>query len=357
MKVHTIIASILLILGCAGILYAQDDADDEQFNRSSPNQSIDLSGAIRELQENFDKLQSEVGQLKERVEGLERSNSTGDNSSIESVPSEVRQLRERVERLERSNSTGDNGRIESASTHISSKKSKSSQEFDIRIVLLVVMLIIMMILVAIIIMILGKHKEEKTPWIKSKFSSEIKPPQELSSPSRTQTAPAASSHSAHVSPPSAPVQPPSRPTNISPTQASPVKHPDDNISTLFQSKELRDKRRSSGFADVYVDLNAEIATRITQGEKIAPVFEKDGNYISAPYILIQGKDLYPNFYRFNEGRLIPKDKESTLQQIYDIEGSLPGLVDKCIPAQLIPQANQYTIQKKGSMVIKTPVQM
>jgi hypothetical protein len=147
-----------------------------------------------------------------------------------------------------------------------------------------------------------------------------------------------------------------RPTSTSPTQASPAYRLDD-ISTLFQSKELRDKRRSSEVVDVYVDLNAENATRITQGEKIAPVFEGGGNFMGAPYVLIQGKDLYPNFYRFNEGRPIPKDKESMLQQIYDIEGRLPGLVDKCIPAQVIPQANQYTILKKGSMVIKTPVQM
>ncbi|MDR3342797.1 MAG: hypothetical protein LBT14_08440 [Treponema sp.] len=252
MKVHTIIASILLILGCVGILHAQDD------------------------------------------EGGER--------------------------------------------------------FDIKVLLLLIMAIIIIILILILIVLvimLWEHKKEKIPVIKSdssrKNSSETTDKNE-----QTPTTPLRPT-------PPAPIQPPPRLASTYPTQASPARRPDDDISTLFHSKEQRDKR--SRVTDLYVDLNAEIATRIIQGEKIFPVFKEDGNFMGAPYILIQGKDLYPNFYRFNEGRSIPKDKETMLQQIYDIEGSLPGLVDKCIPAQVRPQANQYTILKKGSMIIKTPVQM
>jgi cytoskeletal protein RodZ len=374
MKVHTIIAGILLILGCAGILQAEDDEGGES-SESTGNQ-IDLSVPQGELQENFNTLQNtfnilqgEVDQLKRRVESLESSNSVGDN---ESVP-----------------------------TQESNEKSEPNQKFGIRDILLAIMMFLVIILLVLVLVFMmfwkkktgsqypktsKEHKEEKTPAVKSEFASETKPlssyldssrkytretnnrspsayeqtpynssheiqPQGLSSSfPRTQTSPAASSHPARSQP--APMQPAPRLASTSPTQANPAYRPDE-FSPLFQSKELRDKR--SRVADVYVDLNAEIATRITQGEKIAPVFEEGGNFIGAPYVLIQGKDLYPNFYRFNEGRPIPKDKETTLQQIYDIEGSLPGLVDKCIPAQVIPQANQYTILKKGSMVIKTPV--
>jgi hypothetical protein len=143
----------------------------------------------------------------------------------------------------------------------------------------------------------------------------------------------------------------SQPIPLCPTSAPPPLQQSDDLSDLFHSKDLRNKRRDSTAGDLYLDLNTEIATRIAQGEKISPVFEEGGNYVSAPYVLVERQDLYPNFHRFNVDRPIPKEKEAAIQRVYDLEGSLPGFVNKCIPAQVRQQANQYTIIEKRRLII------
>jgi hypothetical protein len=354
MKARNIIAYILLALVCTGFLQAEGD-DNQESAAFIADQPMDLLGTTRKG------LKKRIEELESRVMLLEtKSNGTG-NNNLQPAGNETTGLTEKI----------------------------------IPFLFIVIVICIIVAFIVLVITFLknkphpkdvAEKQEGKTeaagyeskpepsnrrnqPVLDSTYrssqaaqsskvaprSSQVERSSVLGNPPQS-PCPGTSTIPLSQRPVTAPQPIPPRPTSAPPPAVPPAQQSED-LSVLFQSKDLRDKRRVGGAGDLYLDLNEEIATRIVQGEKISPVFEEGGNFMSAPYVLIQGKYLYPNFNRFNEGRPIPKDKETTLQQIYDVEGSLPSFVDKCVPAQVRQQANQYTIVGKGKLVIRTPAQM
>jgi len=126
----------------------------------------------------------------------------------------------------------------------------------------------------------------------------------------------------------------------------------DTLSYLYADREKRSLRRTA-FAgeDVFVDVNKDAYQRFMQGEQITLSFEEGGNYLSSPFILVENRSqLYLNFHQFNDGKLVPQDKEKLLSQIFEIRGTLPNYVKVCKPAIMIPKGNVYVIASKGVLI-------
>jgi hypothetical protein len=137
-----------------------------------------------------------------------------------------------------------------------------------------------------------------------------------------------------------------RPVDVPPVQ----KPPADEISPLYHSREKRDKRRDSDPGDIFLDVSKSVFERLAQGEKVQLAFEKGGTRLSARFVLVNNKLLYPNFHIYNETKELSRDNEKVLSMIYSLEGKgLPGFVERCSPAVVSPRGDTFVIAQKGSL--------
>jgi hypothetical protein len=141
-----------------------------------------------------------------------------------------------------------------------------------------------------------------------------------------------------------------------PRQAAPQtvapKPPVDEISPLYHSREKRDQRHDSGPGDIFLDVSKSVLERLVQGEKVPLIFERGGTRLSAKFVLVDNRHLYPNFHIYNETKELTRDDEKILLKIYDFAGKgLPGHVERCRPAVVSARANDFTISSMGILKI------
>lgn len=130
----------------------------------------------------------------------------------------------------------------------------------------------------------------------------------------------------------------------------------DTISPLYSSLAEREKRWEEAGNDVFLDIAQNVFVRIQRGERLSTssVFlEKAGTWRNSQFVLI-GQQLYFNFYLYNEKKELAPDSphmERILMEMYDIQGSLPGAIQRCLPAQVVFSKNGYALTGKGMVVI------
>ncbi|MDR0558013.1 MAG: hypothetical protein LBG43_09170 [Treponema sp.] len=137
-----------------------------------------------------------------------------------------------------------------------------------------------------------------------------------------------------------------------PAQPKEPPRPVDETPPLYHSKEKREERRA-GARDAYLDVNAAVYERFSQGERVKLSFEKSSNYLASPLALVDDNLLYVNFHRFNESLEIPNDMRPMMAQIYGIYGALPGFVKSCTPAKVVSKDGKYEVAAKGALYMKS----
>jgi regulator of replication initiation timing len=138
--------------------------------------------------------------------------------------------------------------------------------------------------------------------------------------------------------------------SATPQHAAP-KPPVDEISPLYHSREKRDKRHKSDPGDIFLDVSKSVFERMVQGEKVQLAFEKGGVRLSARFVLVNNRLLYPNFHVYNEAKVLSKDNEKVLSMIYKLEGGLPGHIGSCHPATVSPGDGFFVVSRIGSLEI------
>ena len=136
--------------------------------------------------------------------------------------------------------------------------------------------------------------------------------------------------------------------------ATAPKPPTDEISPLYRSVERREKRHNSDPGDIFLDVKKSDLERLIQGEKIQPVLEKGGTRLSAQFVLVNNRNLYPNFHIYNETRELSNENgnDKVLSMIYELTGrDLPGFVEICRPAVVSPRGDVFTVEHKGVLKI------
>ncbi|MDR2786686.1 MAG: hypothetical protein LBB83_12320 [Treponema sp.] len=134
--------------------------------------------------------------------------------------------------------------------------------------------------------------------------------------------------------------------------AAAPKPPADEISPLYRSAERREKRHNNDPGDVFLDVKKSVLERLIQGEKIPPVLEKGGTRLSAQFVLVNNKYLYPNFHIYNETKELSNKNgnDKVMSMIYDLKREdLPGFVERCRPAMVSPRDDAFTVAVRGSL--------
>jgi hypothetical protein len=137
-------------------------------------------------------------------------------------------------------------------------------------------------------------------------------------------------------------------------QAAPAApKPADEISPLYHSREKRENRHNSGPGDIFLDVSKSVLERLVQGEKVQLVFEKSGTRLSAQFVLVDNRHLYPNFHIYNETKELARNSEKVLSIIYNgLEGKdLPGYIESCSPAAVSARTGGFVISARGSLKI------
>jgi hypothetical protein len=134
--------------------------------------------------------------------------------------------------------------------------------------------------------------------------------------------------------------------------AAAPERPPDAISPLYRSRAKRDKRRDDGPGDMFLDVTRSVLERLGQGEKIQPILERSGTRLSAQFVLVDNKLLYPNFHIYNETNGLSKGNSNVLSMIYNLKGKgLPGFVESCMPAIVSPRGDTFAVTQKGDLKI------
>jgi hypothetical protein len=124
------------------------------------------------------------------------------------------------------------------------------------------------------------------------------------------------------------------------------------MSALYRSREKREARRELvGAGDVCIGVDPTIYERIMQGEEVMPAFIPKGNFLQANYMLVNGRDLYPNYHKFNEGCKIKTDVEVFLRKAFAITGGLPGYIVGVEPAEVEGRGGVYFLLRPGRLTI------
>ena len=138
--------------------------------------------------------------------------------------------------------------------------------------------------------------------------------------------------------------------------AAPTEPPPDTISPLYSAPAERAKRRDEAPGDIFLDISQTVFTRVQRGERLSlssVLLEEEGTWRNSQFVLI-GQQLYFNFYFYNESKELSADSpqiERVLAEMYTIQGTLPGAIQRCVPAKVIRNKTGYTVADKGLVVI------
>lgn len=138
--------------------------------------------------------------------------------------------------------------------------------------------------------------------------------------------------------------------------AAPTEPPPDTISPLYSAPAERAKRRDEAPGDIFLDISQSVFTRVQRGERLSlssVLLEEEGTWRNSQFVLI-GQQLYFNFYFYNESKELSADSpqiERVLAEMYTIQGTLPGAIQRCVPAKVIRNKTGYTVADKGLVVI------
>ena len=130
----------------------------------------------------------------------------------------------------------------------------------------------------------------------------------------------------------------------------------DAISPLYSAPEQRRKRRDEAVNDLFLDISQSVFTRVQRGERLSLsllLLEHQGTCWNSMFVLI-GQFLYFNFYFYNETKELSADSpqmERVLAEMYTIQGTLPGSIQRCVPAKVSRNKTGYTVAGKGLVVI------
>jgi len=218
-------------------------------------------------------------------------------------------------------------------------------------IFILILLIIIIVLISVLIILL-KNRNQNTGNSSARYQEkepEYSKPKPVSFTAKNNPS---YNPSAPPSPPkSAPVNPGQGQTAKPPTTAAP---PTDDMSILYRSGAERNNRTNNVPSDVFLDIPRSVYERMFQGENVQQlVLEKRGSRSTAMFILVKNKDLYPNFYSFNETSQLPKENEKILTMIYDFDkNSLPGYIRTCSPATVSASGDgSYRISIKGKLIL------
>ncbi|MDR0786206.1 MAG: hypothetical protein LBE74_10085 [Treponema sp.] len=276
--------------------------------------------------DSFAELNSAIETLREDVESLEKG--------VESLSNDISGLQEKFDALGKK------------------QEKKSDQIFILILVAVALLMLLTGVLHSILLMEIKKAKaaEKQDGRYEDKKIIPSKEPTYASdgggdisrvAASASQTPSTASAQAGGTPKEQSPVEKPSQPPR-----------PVDETPLLYHYKEKREKRRTVDVGDVYMDVDAAVYQRFSQGEYVKLLFEKSNNYLASPFVLVDGKLLYVNFHQFNESREISNDMRPMMAHIYDISGSLPGFVKRCVPARVVFQDNKYAVAVKGSLYME-----
>lgn len=133
----------------------------------------------------------------------------------------------------------------------------------------------------------------------------------------------------------------------------------DEITPLYQSKELREQRMNKSKGDIFLVISKAVFEHKYRGCKISLssiILEEGGSRVSAMFILTKDMNLFLNFHLYNEAKELKgltKDIEDILKMIYQVEGNIQGFVKKCLPAKVSKVGNTYEIVETGKLLIST----
>jgi len=131
----------------------------------------------------------------------------------------------------------------------------------------------------------------------------------------------------------------------------------DEITPLYQSKELREQRINKSKGDIFLVISKAVFEHKYRGGKISlpsVILEEGGSRVSAMFILTKNMNLYLNFYLYNETKKLKdltRDVEDILKMIYQVEGNIDGFVKKCLPAKVSKIDNTYEIAETGRLLV------
>lgn len=133
----------------------------------------------------------------------------------------------------------------------------------------------------------------------------------------------------------------------------------DEITPLYQSKELREQRMNKSKGDIFLVISKAVFEHKYRGGKISLssiILEEGGSRVSAMFILTKDMNLFLNFHLYNETKelkSLTKDIEDILKMIYQVEGNIQGFVKRCLPAKVSKVGNTYEIAETGKLLIST----
>lgn len=133
----------------------------------------------------------------------------------------------------------------------------------------------------------------------------------------------------------------------------------DEITPLYQSKELREQRMNRSKGDIFLVISKTVFEHKYRGGKISLssiILEEGGSRVSAMFILTKDMNLFLNFHLYNEAKELKgltKDIEDILKMIYQVEGNIQGFVKRCLPAKVSKVGNTYEIAETGKLLIST----
>ncbi len=133
----------------------------------------------------------------------------------------------------------------------------------------------------------------------------------------------------------------------------------DEITPLYQSKELREQRMNKSKGDVFLVISRAVFEHRYRGGKTSLssiILEEGGSRVSAMFILTKDMNLFLNFHLYNETKelkSLTKDIEDILKMIYQVEGNIQGFVKRCLPAKVAKVGNTYEIAETGKLLIST----
>jgi len=283
----------------------------------------------------------------------DQNNNNGDiYPKLETMEKQIFDLYKKIENLQTEVSILKSGpSIQNDSPYNATPKINIQQITGKGYILIFILFLIVIVLISICIFFLKnkKHDIERKPAGNAWKESENLRPKATMVSRRTNPS---SSPSVPPSPPrSTPVYPgQGQSANPLTTAASSI----DELSILFRSSDERNKRTNNAPSDVFLDIPRSVYERMFQGENVQQlVLEKRGSRSTAMFVLVKNKELYPNFYSFNETNQLPKENEKILTMIYDFDkNNLPGYIKTCSPATVsISGDGSYKISIKGKLIL------